>query len=83
MAYQYECINICFSSKGFSCSFSISMRVRKDLKTVQCLKIESLRGLFGFVRNQQRWRIRTQCCRISKISNEVGRIDNFRALARI
>ena len=27
-------------------------------------------------------RIRTQCCRISKISNKVGRIDSFRALAR-
>ena len=27
-------------------------------------------------------RIRIWCCRISKISNEVGRIDNFRALAR-
>ena len=26
-------------------------------------------------------RVRTQCCRIQKISNEVGRIDNFRALA--
>ena len=33
----------------------------------------------------RRWKInrkRTQCCRISKISNEVGRIDYFRALAR-
>ena len=28
------------------------------------------------------WRIRIYCCRTSKISNEVGRIDNFRALAR-
>ena len=28
------------------------------------------------------WRIRIKCCHISKISNEVGRIDNFRALAR-
>ena len=27
-------------------------------------------------------RIHTQCCRISKISDEVGRIDNFLALAR-
>ena len=26
--------------------------------------------------------IRIWCCRLSKISNEVGRIDNFRALAR-
>ena len=27
-------------------------------------------------------RIRIECCRISKISNEVGRIDDFEALAR-
>ena len=29
-----------------------------------------------------KWRIRIKCCCISKISNDVGRIDNFPALAR-